>query len=35
MACALTLISNVINYSTIFGYALRDESMDAPYGGMF
>ncbi|XP_017836454.1 leptin receptor gene-related protein [Drosophila busckii] len=34
-ACTLTLISNVINYSTMFGYAMRDEGFDAPYGGMF
>ncbi|EDW08567.2 uncharacterized protein Dmoj_GI19503, partial [Drosophila mojavensis] len=36
-ACTLTLIGNVINYSTMFGYAMRDGSdgFDAPYGGMF
>ncbi|XP_060651472.1 leptin receptor gene-related protein, partial [Drosophila nasuta] len=34
-ACILTLIANVINYSTIVGYAMRGESFDAPYGGMF
>ncbi|KAH8413717.1 hypothetical protein KR222_004741, partial [Zaprionus bogoriensis] len=35
LACTLTLISNVINYTTMLGYAMRDESFDAPYGGMF
>ncbi|EDW92619.2 leptin receptor gene-related protein [Drosophila yakuba] len=28
----LTIISNLINYGTIFGYAMRD---DEPYGSMF
>ncbi|SPP74504.1 leptin receptor gene-related protein [Drosophila guanche] len=31
-ACTLTLISNIINYVTIFGYTMRDEQ---PYGSMF
>ncbi|XP_030368836.1 leptin receptor overlapping transcript-like 1 [Scaptodrosophila lebanonensis] len=35
MACTFTLIGNVINYATMFGYAMRDEGFDAPYGGMF
>ncbi|KAM8711807.1 hypothetical protein ACLKA7_012333 [Drosophila subpalustris] len=34
-ACVLTLISNVINYSTMLGYAMREDNFDAPYGGMF
>uniref|UniRef100_A0A0K8VAY0 Leptin receptor gene-related protein n=2 Tax=Bactrocera latifrons TaxID=174628 RepID=A0A0K8VAY0_BACLA len=34
-AATLTLISNVINYLTIFGYSMRDSEFDAPYGGMF
>ncbi|KAI8039809.1 leptin receptor gene-related protein [Drosophila gunungcola] len=32
MASILTIISNIINYGTIFGYAMRD---DEPYGSMF
>ncbi|XP_037820247.1 leptin receptor gene-related protein [Lucilia sericata] len=35
MACSLTLISNIINYLTIFGYAMKENEFDAPYGGMF
>ncbi|KAH8248079.1 hypothetical protein KR038_011622, partial [Drosophila bunnanda] len=31
-ACTLTIISNLINYGTIFGYAMRDEE---PYGSRF
>jgi len=35
LACSLTIVSNVINYITIFGYAMKDNDFDAPYGGMF
>ncbi|XP_017045237.1 vacuolar protein sorting-associated protein 55 homolog [Drosophila ficusphila] len=31
-ASILTIISNIINYGTILGYAMRD---DEPYGSMF
>ncbi|KAH8346303.1 hypothetical protein KR084_000404, partial [Drosophila pseudotakahashii] len=31
-ASILTIISNIINYGTIFGYAMRDAE---PYGSMF
>lgn len=34
-AATLTIISNVINYLTIFAYSMRDSEFDAPYGGMF
>ncbi|XP_075165226.1 leptin receptor gene-related protein [Haematobia irritans] len=35
LGCIFTLVSNVINYLTIFGYVMRENEFDAPYGGMF
>ncbi|EDW73951.2 uncharacterized protein Dwil_GK21640 [Drosophila willistoni] len=34
-ACTFTIIANIINYGTMFGYTFREEGLDAPYGGMF
>ncbi|XP_037956811.1 leptin receptor gene-related protein [Teleopsis dalmanni] len=38
LACNLTILGNLINYLTMFGYAMKGDGMDsigAPYGGMF